>query len=111
MSVKDRKLAERYGSLCNNGSIFLVSSFSGNLVHWEREKKPGAETYPSFYSRAPSAEIELTAYIALAFLEQSSLSKKDLTFIYQIISWLVKQQNPYGGFSSTQVTSAAKKSQ
>lgn len=76
----------------------------GNLVYWEREKKPGAENYPSFYSRAPSAEIEMTAYIALAFLDQPSLSQKEMTFIYQIISWLVKQQNSFGGFSSTQDT-------
>ncbi|KAJ6658291.1 hypothetical protein lerEdw1_020563 [Lerista edwardsae] len=80
---------------------------TGNLVHWEREKKPGAETHPSFYSRAPSAEIELTAYVALAMLDQHNLSQTDRTFIYQTISWLVKQQNPYGGFSSTQDTLVA----
>ncbi|XP_066468770.1 ovostatin-like [Tiliqua scincoides] len=80
---------------------------TGNLVHWEREKKPGTENYPSFYSRASSAEIEITGYIALALLDQPNLSRKGLTFIYQIISWLVKQQNPNGGFSSTQDTLVA----
>uniref|UniRef100_A0A8C8S5M6 Alpha-macroglobulin receptor-binding domain-containing protein n=1 Tax=Pelusios castaneus TaxID=367368 RepID=A0A8C8S5M6_9SAUR len=73
-------------------------------VHWEREVKPPAEKFPSFYSRAPSAEVEMTSYVVLAVLHKPRRTQKDLTFASQIVSWVISQQNPYGGFSSTQDT-------
>uniref|UniRef100_A0A8C4UZH8 OVOS protein n=1 Tax=Falco tinnunculus TaxID=100819 RepID=A0A8C4UZH8_FALTI len=73
-------------------------------VHWQREYKPPAEHFPVFYSRAPSAEIEITSYVLLALLNKARLSPEDLSYISRIVHWLVKQQNPYGGFSSSQVT-------
>uniref|UniRef100_A0A8C4V0F8 Uncharacterized protein n=1 Tax=Falco tinnunculus TaxID=100819 RepID=A0A8C4V0F8_FALTI len=76
----------------------------GKRIHWQREYKPPAEHFPVFYSRAPSAEIEITSYVLLALLNKARLSPEDLSYISRIVHWLVKQQNPYGGFSSSQVT-------
>ncbi|KFU99308.1 Ovostatin, partial [Pterocles gutturalis] len=79
----------------------------GGSVHWQRENKPPAENFPFFYSRAPSAEIEMTSYVLLAFLSKAKLTPEDLSYISRIVHWLVKQQNPYGGFSSSQDTVVA----
>ncbi|KFM08371.1 Ovostatin, partial [Aptenodytes forsteri] len=79
----------------------------GGSVHWQREHKPPAEHFPVFYSRAPSAEIEMTSYVLLALLNKAKLTPEDLSYISRIVRWLVKQQNPYGGFSSSQDTVVA----
>ncbi|XP_076201767.1 ovostatin-like [Aptenodytes patagonicus] len=79
----------------------------GGSVHWQRENKPPAEHFPVFYSRAPSAEIEMTSYVLLALLNKTKLTPEDLSYISRIVRWLVKQQNPYGGFSSSQDTVVA----
>uniref|UniRef100_A0A8C9G5Q1 OVOS protein n=1 Tax=Pavo cristatus TaxID=9049 RepID=A0A8C9G5Q1_PAVCR len=78
-------------------------------VYWQRENKPPAEHFPAFYSRAPSAEIEMTSYVLLALLNKAKLTPDDLSYISRIVYWLVKQQNPYGGFSSSQVTTGCGK--
>ncbi|KAJ7418213.1 ovostatin [Willisornis vidua] len=79
----------------------------GGSVHWQRENKPPAEHFPDFYSRAPSAEIEMTSYVLLALLNRTKLTPEDLSYIARIVYWLIKQQNPYGGFSSSQDTVVA----
>uniref|UniRef100_A0A8D0KVN1 Alpha-macroglobulin receptor-binding domain-containing protein n=1 Tax=Strix occidentalis caurina TaxID=311401 RepID=A0A8D0KVN1_STROC len=79
----------------------------GKCIHWQREKKPPAEHFPVFYSRAASAEIEMTSYVLLALLNKAKLTPEDLSYISRIVRWLVKQQNPYGGFSSSQDTVVA----
>ncbi|XP_068022180.1 ovostatin-like [Melanerpes formicivorus] len=79
----------------------------GGSLHWQREHKPPAEQVPVFYSRAPSAEIEMTSYVLLALLNKPKLTPEDFSYISRIVHWLVKQQNPYGGFSSTQDTVVA----
>ncbi|XP_075697341.1 uncharacterized protein LOC142662932 [Rhinoderma darwinii] len=71
-------------------------------LHWERESKPQSED--SYWYRAPSAEVELTSYVLLALLSGPT---QDLVKASQIVNWLSKQQNPYGGFSSTQDTVVA----
>ncbi|NXU31251.1 OVOS protein, partial [Thalassarche chlororhynchos] len=81
----------------------------GGLVHWQRENKPAAEHFPVFYSRSPSAEIEMTSYVLLALLNKAKLTPEDLSYSSRIVHWLVKQQNPYGGFSSSQDTVVALK--
>ena len=45
----------------------------------------------------------MTAYVLLAYLSQPQLSSADLGTASHIVRWLSKQQNPYGGFASTQV--------
>ncbi|XP_032848318.2 ovostatin isoform X1 [Tyto alba] len=84
-----------------------AASRDGGLLHWQREDKPPAEYFPSFYSRAPSAEVEMTSYVLLALLNKAKLMPEDLSYISRIVHWLVKQQNPYGGFSSSQDTVVA----
>ncbi|NXG09944.1 OVOS protein, partial [Sakesphorus luctuosus] len=79
----------------------------GGSVHWQRENKPPAEHFPDFYSRAPSTEIEMTSYVLLALLNRTKLTPEDLSYIARIVYWLIKQQNPYGGFSSSQDTVVA----
>ncbi|NXT78497.1 OVOS protein, partial [Zapornia atra] len=84
-----------------------TASRDGSSLYWQRENKPPAEYYPAFYSRAPSAEIEMTSYVLLAFLHKVKLTPEDLSYISRIVHWVVKQQNPYGGFSSSQDTVVA----
>ncbi|NWV00573.1 OVOS protein, partial [Upupa epops] len=79
----------------------------GGSLHWQRENNLIAEHDPVFYSRAPSAEIEMTSYVLLALLNKAKLTPEDLSYISRIVHWLVKQQNPYGGFSSSQDTVVA----
>ncbi|XP_038615592.1 ovostatin-like [Tachyglossus aculeatus] len=79
----------------------------GGSVHWEREEKPSVEVLPFFFPRAPSAEVEITSYILLAILSKPSLTAEDLSYASQIVQWVAKQQNAYGGFSSTQDTIVA----
>ncbi|CAM4441061.1 unnamed protein product [Caretta caretta] len=79
----------------------------GGSVHWERKEKPLAEIFPSFNSRAASAEIEMTCYVILALLQSPTLTPEELSYVAQIVQWVAKQQNPYGGFSSTQDTVVA----
>ncbi|NXP17757.1 OVOS protein, partial [Scytalopus superciliaris] len=84
-----------------------ISVRAGSSVHWQRENKPPTEHFPDFYSRAPSAEIETTSYVLLALLNRTKLMSEDLSYISRIVYWLIKQQNPYGGFSSSQDTVVA----
>ncbi|KFP70300.1 Ovostatin, partial [Acanthisitta chloris] len=79
----------------------------GGSVHWQRENKPPAEHFLDFSSRAPSAEIEMTSYVLLALLNRTKHTAEDLSYISRIVYWIVKQQNPYGGFSSSQDTVVA----
>ncbi|NXI90677.1 OVOS protein, partial [Psophia crepitans] len=79
----------------------------GGSVHWQRENRPPSEHFPVFYSRAPSAEIEMTSYVLLALLNKDKLTPEDLSYSSRIVHWLVRQQNPYGGFSSSQDTVVA----
>ncbi|XP_075072193.1 alpha-2-macroglobulin-like [Mixophyes fleayi] len=71
-------------------------------LHWKRNSVPASDV-PYWY-RAPSAEVELTAYILLALVSSPT---KHLGKASQIVNWLSKQQNPYGGYSSTQDTVVA----
>ncbi|XP_056385120.1 alpha-2-macroglobulin-like isoform X2 [Hyla sarda] len=71
-------------------------------LHWKRDSTPPPEA--SYWYRAPSAEVELTSYILLAHLSGPT---QDLGRSIEMVNWLSKQQNPYGGFSSTQDTVVA----
>ncbi|XP_077309929.1 alpha-2-macroglobulin-like [Lithobates pipiens] len=71
-------------------------------IHWERESTPSSDT-PHLH-RAATAEVEMAAYVLLAVLSQP---EPDLDKATKIVKWLGKQQNPNGGFSSTQDTVVA----
>lgn len=78
--------------------------FKEDSTHWQRPGK--LQEVKSFYyqPRAPSAEVEMTSYLLLAYLTpQPAPSSKDLIVASRIVKWITKQQNPNGGFSSTQV--------
>ncbi|XP_058265642.1 alpha-2-macroglobulin-like isoform X2 [Hemibagrus wyckioides] len=54
-----------------------------------------------------SLSVEISSYVLLAILTSDQLTAADLGYANRIVKWLVKQQNPYGGFSSTQDTVVA----
>uniref|UniRef100_A0A8C6FZ42 Alpha-macroglobulin receptor-binding domain-containing protein n=1 Tax=Moschus moschiferus TaxID=68415 RepID=A0A8C6FZ42_MOSMO len=77
-------------------------------IHWQRPRKP--QEVNELYSphQAPSVDVEMTSYSLLAYLTaQPAPSSEDLSVATQIVRWLTKQQNPNGGFSSTQDTVVA----
>ncbi|NXY82596.1 PZP protein, partial [Alcedo cyanopectus] len=72
-------------------------------VHWQRPGKEPEADVPSYRSRAPSAEVEMTAYVLLAQLTtRPAPSQLELSFASLVAKWISSQQNPNGGFSSTQ---------
>ncbi|NXW04218.1 A2ML1 protein, partial [Fregetta grallaria] len=75
-------------------------------LYWQRKGKALPSSQPSWAAAAP-AEVEMTAYVLLAYLSQPQVSSADLGTASQIVRWLSKQQNPYGGFASTQDTVVA----
>ncbi|XP_056329992.1 alpha-2-macroglobulin isoform X2 [Danio aesculapii] len=70
----------------------------GPLVHWSQSASA---------DDSDSLDVEISSYVLLAVLTADSLTTADLGFANRIVSWLVKQQNAYGGFSSTQDTVVA----
>ncbi|XP_034963191.2 alpha-2-macroglobulin-like isoform X1 [Zootoca vivipara] len=86
-----------------------VQEEDGSL-HWQRPGKKEVDTHFSFHRppRAPSAEVEMTAYVLLSYLtKQPAPSQEELGTATRIVKWLSQQQNPTGGFSSTQDTVVA----
>ncbi|XP_062978549.1 alpha-2-macroglobulin-like [Elgaria multicarinata webbii] len=78
-------------------------------LHWQRPEKPVEHgRTPYFQPRAPSAEVEMTAYVLLAYVSRKpEPTWNELKKAMEIVSWLRKQQNPNGGFSSTKDTVVA----
>uniref|UniRef100_A0A3B3I4M4 Alpha-2-macroglobulin-like 1 n=1 Tax=Oryzias latipes TaxID=8090 RepID=A0A3B3I4M4_ORYLA len=71
----------------------------GGTRHWKRDDAP--ET------GLDSVEVEMTSYVLLALLSGPSLPGFGLDYAAGIVRWLAQQQNPFGGFSSTQDTVVA----
>uniref|UniRef100_A0A8C0H0T5 Alpha-macroglobulin receptor-binding domain-containing protein n=1 Tax=Chelonoidis abingdonii TaxID=106734 RepID=A0A8C0H0T5_CHEAB len=73
-------------------------------LHPEREAfKKGNPVKKDF-----NMEVEMTSYVLLAYLTtQPAASQDHLSLATQIAKWISKQQNPNGGFSSTQDTVVA----
>ncbi|NXD67624.1 A2ML1 protein, partial [Eolophus roseicapillus] len=78
---------------------------SDDQIFWSQQ--PKQEEGSLYWYQAPSVDVELTSSILMAHLSKSSLSSEEIRKASQIVSWLTKQQNPYGGFSSTQDTVVA----
>ncbi|KAM6309796.1 alpha-2-macroglobulin-like protein 1 [Podargus strigoides] len=78
---------------------------SDNQIFWSQQ--PREEEDSLYWYQAPSVDVELTSSILMAHLSKSSLSSDEVRKASQIVSWLTKQQNPYGGFASTQDTVVA----
>uniref|UniRef100_A0A8C9L5Y4 Alpha-macroglobulin receptor-binding domain-containing protein n=1 Tax=Pavo cristatus TaxID=9049 RepID=A0A8C9L5Y4_PAVCR len=83
----------------------LLQRGTKGLLFWKRKDK--ALSTESLWAEAAPAEVEMTAYVLLAYLTQAQVSRADLAKASQIVRWLSKQQNPYGGFASTQDTVVA----
>ncbi|XP_054858472.1 alpha-2-macroglobulin-like protein 1 [Eublepharis macularius] len=49
-------------------------------------------------------EAETAAYVLLALISKPEVSAEDIKEAFQVVRTLIKQQNPYGGFYSTQDT-------
>ncbi|XP_044278136.1 alpha-2-macroglobulin [Varanus komodoensis] len=85
-----------------------VKGADGTL-HWERPDKPEHRNdFPFYEHRASSAEVEITSYVMLAIITRHpEPTKEELEKAALCVKWLSKQQNPNGGFSSTQDTVVA----
>ncbi|KAI4885480.1 hypothetical protein NFI96_027047 [Prochilodus magdalenae] len=68
-----------------------------NRLHWSQSASDDSD----------SLAVEISSYVLLAVLTTSEVTAADLGYANRIVSWLVRQQNPYGGFSSTQDTVVA----
>ncbi|XP_059415069.1 alpha-2-macroglobulin-like [Carassius carassius] len=72
-----------------------VAISEGNKLHWSQT------------SSGDTLAVEISSYVLLAVLSVQPLKTTDLGYANRIVNWLVAQQNPYGGFSSTQDTVVA----
>ncbi|XP_072212583.1 alpha-2-macroglobulin-like protein 1 [Excalfactoria chinensis] len=86
-------------------SLLQRGTSTEGLLFWKRKDK--ALSAESLWAEAAPAEVEMTAYVLLAYLTQPQVSQADMARAAQIVRWLSKQQNPYGGFASTQDTVVA----
>ncbi|XP_068037840.1 alpha-2-macroglobulin-like protein 1 [Anomalospiza imberbis] len=78
---------------------------SGGQIHWS--PKPSSPASNDFWPGTQSVDIELTAYVLLAYLSKPRVHAGDMTTAAGIVAWLMRQQNAYGGFASTQDTAVA----
>ncbi|NWS21464.1 A2ML1 protein, partial [Pachyramphus minor] len=78
---------------------------SGGQIHWS--PKPSSPASMDFWPGTQSVDIELTAYVLLAYLSKPRVHAGDMTTAAGIVAWLTEQQNAYGGFASTQDTVVA----
>ncbi|XP_075072211.1 alpha-2-macroglobulin-like isoform X2 [Mixophyes fleayi] len=77
-------------------------------VHWHRpEFSDESHKVRVPHRRAPSIEVEMTSYVLLAIMGKTKVTGEDITAATKVVTWLVQQQNPNGGFSSTQDTIVA----
>ncbi|XP_036379385.1 alpha-2-macroglobulin-like [Megalops cyprinoides] len=79
------------------GQLDRVAKTTGDGRHWEHAEASGID----------SLSVEMTSYVLLALLTGPPLTGFDLSYSSTIVRWLAQQQNPYGGFSSTQDTVVA----
>uniref|UniRef100_A0A8C6WFQ8 Alpha-macroglobulin receptor-binding domain-containing protein n=1 Tax=Neogobius melanostomus TaxID=47308 RepID=A0A8C6WFQ8_9GOBI len=66
----------------------------GGFLHWSA-------------ASSASLSVETSAYVLLSTLTQPQVSVEELGYASKIVRWLTGQQNPYGGFKSTQDTVVA----
>ncbi|XP_017537981.1 alpha-2-macroglobulin-like [Pygocentrus nattereri] len=74
-----------------------VAISGGGPLHWSQSASDDSD----------SLSVEISSYVLLAVLTTSEVTAADLGYANRIVSWLVRQQNPYGGYSSTQDTVVA----
>ncbi|XP_061104533.1 alpha-2-macroglobulin-like [Conger conger] len=79
------------------GRLGEVAIITEQGRHWERAGASGKG----------SLAVEMTSYVLLALLSGPPVADFDLSYSSSVVRWLADQQNPYGGFSSTQDTVVA----
>nr|AAI71612.1 Zgc:171445 protein [Danio rerio] len=67
----------------------------GTTLHWSQT------------TSGDTLAVEISAYVLLAVLTVQPVTTANLGYANRIVNWIVAQQNPYGGFSSTQDTVVA----
>uniref|UniRef100_A0A672KRR5 Alpha-2-macroglobulin-like n=1 Tax=Sinocyclocheilus grahami TaxID=75366 RepID=A0A672KRR5_SINGR len=72
-----------------------VAISEGTKLHWSQT------------TSGDTLAVEISSYVLLAVLSVQPLTTANLGYANRIVNWLVAQQNPYGGFSSTQDTVVA----
>ncbi|XP_072310553.1 alpha-2-macroglobulin isoform X2 [Eucyclogobius newberryi] len=75
------------------------SKMEGGTRYWDRAGASG--------KGLDSLEVEMTSYVLLALISGPALPDFGLDYSSSIVRWLAQQQNPYGGFASTQDTVVA----
>ncbi|KAK6180007.1 hypothetical protein SNE40_012232 [Patella caerulea] len=75
-----------------------------NMMFWKTKPETSTSQRNTQYKRASALDIEITAYALLAYQTDSS---PQFTKMLRIVRWLTEQQNPNGGFMSTQDTIVA----
>ncbi|XP_068022133.1 alpha-2-macroglobulin-like protein 1 [Melanerpes formicivorus] len=83
----------------------MAAITSDDQIFWSQQSQKEEDSL--HWYRAPSVDVELTSSILMAHLSKPSLSSDEIKKASRIVSWLTKQQNPYGGFASTQDTVVA----
>ncbi|XP_078507565.1 alpha-2-macroglobulin-like protein 1 isoform X2 [Lissotriton helveticus] len=82
-----------------------VAIISDGQMHWAYSSVPPASS--DFWEGPQSVDVETTAYVLLALISVPSVPGADIGKAAQIVMWLSRQQNAYGGFASTQDTVVA----
>ncbi|RXN08318.1 alpha-2-macroglobulin-like isoform X2 [Labeo rohita] len=72
-----------------------IAISEGPKLHWSQT------------SSGDTLAVEISSYVLLACLAVQPVTTVNLGYANRIVNWLVAQQNPYGGFSSTQDTVVA----
>ncbi|ROI63303.1 Pregnancy zone protein [Anabarilius grahami] len=79
----------------------LLTALKNNAI------SEGTKLHWSQTTSGDTLAVEISSYVLLAVLTEQPLSTATLGYANRIVNWLVAQQNPYGGFSSTQDTVVA----
>ncbi|KAM8924712.1 alpha-2-macroglobulin-like protein 1 [Pelodytes ibericus] len=82
-------------------TLYPLAETSDGQMYWEYRLES------SNGDGGVSANVELTSYILLALVSLPDIDPVEIKKAAHIVHWLSKQQNPYGGFSSTQDTVVA----
>ncbi|XP_056308970.1 pregnancy zone protein-like [Danio aesculapii] len=72
-----------------------IAISEGTTLHWSQT------------TSGDTLAVEISAYVLLAVLSVHPVTTANLGYANRIVNWLVAQQNPYGGFTSTQDTVVA----
>ncbi|XP_053548781.1 alpha-2-macroglobulin-like protein 1 [Bombina bombina] len=75
----------------------------GGQIYWSLN--PNSTSKQSYLPN--SFEVELASYVVLAHVAKANPTVHDINNASSIVSWISKQQNPNGGFASTQDTVVA----